>query len=87
MLSRAGVPRYAIIRKLAGQEAETLEDFMRVLQGLQKGSTGAHRVPSPTRTATGLPQCSCWWTGTSGTPAADLHPRGHHRAVARHLCV
>lgn len=38
MLSRAGVPRYAIIRKLAGQETETLEDFMRVLQGLQKGS-------------------------------------------------
>lgn len=41
MLVRAGVPRNAIIKKFAGEEISHLEDFIRVLSTLSRGS----RVP------------------------------------------
>lgn len=41
MLSRAGVPRHAIIRKLAGEEILVLEGFISVLKKLSRGA----RVP------------------------------------------
>ncbi|KAK9062912.1 hypothetical protein SSX86_020102 [Deinandra increscens subsp. villosa] len=41
MLVRAGVPRHAIIKKLAGEEISHLEDFIRVLSTLSRGA----RVP------------------------------------------
>ncbi|MBA0590262.1 hypothetical protein Gorai_018975, partial [Gossypium raimondii] len=41
MLSRAAVPRHAIIKKLAGEEISKLEDLISVLSKLSQGS----RVP------------------------------------------
>lgn len=41
MLYRAGVPRHAIIKKLAGEDISRLEDFINVLSKLSKGA----RVP------------------------------------------
>lgn len=41
MLSRAGVPRHAIIKKLAGEETSQIGDFISVLSKLSRGA----RVP------------------------------------------
>lgn len=41
MLSRASVPRHAIIKKLAGEDISKLDDLISVLAKLTKGS----RVP------------------------------------------
>lgn len=41
MLSRAGVPRHAIIKKLAGEEISNLDDFISVFSKLSRGA----RVP------------------------------------------
>lgn len=41
LLYRAGVPRYAIIKKFAGEEIGHLEEFISVLSKLSKGA----RVP------------------------------------------
>ncbi|KAL4582445.1 hypothetical protein LXL04_006994 [Taraxacum kok-saghyz] len=41
MLYRAGVPRHAIIKKLAGEDITKLQDFINVLSSLSKGA----RVP------------------------------------------
>ncbi|WOL02884.1 protease Do-like 7 [Canna indica] len=41
MLSRAGVPRHAIIKKLAGEETLQIDDFISVLSKLSRGA----RVP------------------------------------------
>ncbi|KAI5074824.1 hypothetical protein GOP47_0010785 [Adiantum capillus-veneris] len=41
MLSRAGVPRHAIIKKLAGEEVSNVEGFLSILLKLSKGA----RVP------------------------------------------
>lgn len=41
MLFRAGIPRHAIIKKLAGEDISKLEDFISVLSKLSRGA----RVP------------------------------------------
>lgn len=41
MLFRAGVPRHAIIKKLAGQEISRIDDLITVLSKLSRGA----RVP------------------------------------------
>lgn len=41
MLSRAGVPRHAIIKKFAGEEITELDQFIFVLSKLSRGT----RVP------------------------------------------
>jgi pro-apoptotic serine protease NMA111 len=41
MLSKAGVPRHAIIKKFAGEEISCLEDLTSVLSKLSRGA----RVP------------------------------------------
>ncbi|CAI5944198.1 unnamed protein product, partial [Closterium sp. NIES-64] len=44
MLSRAGVPRFAIIQKLADQDVPDLETFLRVFARLEAGARDADRV-------------------------------------------
>lgn len=41
MLFRAGVPRHAIIKKFAGEDISTVEDFISVISKLSRGA----RVP------------------------------------------